>query len=172
MTGSPHELVSIGLPTYSGGAPYMKRAINSALAQTYRNIELIITENPAIDGTCVTQKLCEEFARKDRRVRYVRHATDIGTNANYTSSLDNALGEYFCWIGFDDFLHPRFIEQCVARLESDKEAVVAMSDYEFVDPEGKFSHRIDPQTYVVSDRGLYERLKTYTLKTWTSGKGK
>src|SRR6266404_8613176 len=94
------DLVSIGMPTYNG-LPLLKKAIDSVLGQTYTNIELVITDNPSADGT---QVLCEEYARKDKRVRYIRHKENIGAEANYQAAFLESRGEYFCWVAFDDFL--------------------------------------------------------------------
>lgn len=163
---SEKDLVSIGLPVYNG-LPYLKKAIESILAQTYPNIELIITDNPSTDGT---QALCEEYAKRDHRIRYIRHKTNIGACENYNSALQAARGEYFNWVSFDDFLAPQYVEKCAAILKNDKEAVMAMSDYVHTNYKGEITHKLDPKRFIVTERGLYLRLKKFILMRWWDGK--
>ncbi len=165
-TASQKELVSIGLPVYNG-IPFVKKAIESVLSQTYSNIELIISDNPSTDGT---QALCEEYAHKDKRVRYVRHKENIGLHANYKFPFDNSRGEYFCWVSYDDFLDIHFVEKCLALLRDDKEAVMAMSDFVFVNDRGEITHKVDPKDYFTTERDLYLRLKRFILMDWGGGK--
>ncbi len=159
-------LVSIGLPVYNG-MPYVKRAIESLLLQTYPHVEIVITDNPSTDDT---QKICEEYARKDKRVRYIRHPKNIGAYENYNSALQAARGKYFGWISYDDFVAPEYVEKCAALLEKDEEAVMAMTDYVHTDASGKPTHKLDPAGFVPLERGLYARLKRFILMRWWDGK--
>lgn len=163
---SAQPLVSIGLPVYNG-MPYVKKTIDSVLGQTYKNIELVITDNPSTDNT---QTLCEEYARKDKRVRYIRHKENIGAIANYNSAFTESKGEYFCWVSYDDYLDPRFVEKCVALLSGDKKAVVAMADFVFVNGKGETIFKANPKDFVVREKDLYPRLKQYILMGWASSK--
>ena len=163
---SVQGLVSIGLPVYNG-MPYVKKTIESVLAQTYPNIELVITDNPSTDDT---QTLCEEYARKDKRVRYIQHRENIGAIANYNSAFRKSKGEYFCWVSYDDYLDPRLVERCVALLQGDKEAVVAMADFVFVNGKGEVILKVDPNDFVVREKGLYPRPRRYILMGWASSK--
>ncbi len=160
------ELVSIGLPTYNG-LPYLKKAVESALNQTYSNIELIITDNPSTDGT---QMFCEEYAKKDRRVKYIRHQKDIGAFKNYNSAFKNAQGKYYCWLSFDDYLDKYFIEKCVTKLREDKKAIMAISNFVFVNISGEIVFKPNPKDYFPIEKDLYLRLKEYILLYWILGK--
>ncbi len=163
-------LVSVGMPTYKGGFPFLKRAIDSVLGQTYQNIELVITENPAADGTHAARALCEEYARKDGRVKYIPHKDDIGTEANYGSAFDSSHGEYFCWITSANFLDRHFIEKCLALLKNDGEVVMAMAYTVHTNEQGEVTHKLDPKDFVVSERDPYLRLKQFILMPWRGGK--
>ncbi|MDP2598802.1 MAG: glycosyltransferase family 2 protein [Candidatus Liptonbacteria bacterium] len=163
---SQNELVSIGLPVYNG-MPSVKKAIESVLAQTYPNIELIISDNPSTDGT---QALCEEYARRDKRVRYIRHKDNIGAIGNYNFAFKESKGEYFFWVSYDDFLDPHLVEECAALLRKDKEAAMAMSDFAHVNMRGEVTHKMNPEDFVVRERDLYSRLKHFILMDWGGGK--
>ena len=72
-------LVSIGLPMYNGG-DYLAASIDSLLAQTYPNIELIISDNASDDGSA---DICKHYAEADPRVRYDRLTSNIGGVNNH-----------------------------------------------------------------------------------------
>src|SRR5688572_3563508 len=67
-------LVSIGLAVYNG-EKYLREAIDSILAQTFTDYELIISDNASTDST---PEICQEYAARDLRIRYHRNATNIG----------------------------------------------------------------------------------------------
>jgi glycosyltransferase involved in cell wall biosynthesis len=102
-------LVTIGLPTYNR-APSLPRAISSALAQTYRNLELMISDNASTDET---QRLCREASEQDARVRYFRQPVNIGPTANFNAVLSAARGEFFMWLADDDWLDHSFVSECL-----------------------------------------------------------
>ena len=68
------RLVSIGMPVYNGGED-LRRALDSILAQTHTNFELIISDNASTDE--LTKALTEEYARKDARIRLTRQPQKI-----------------------------------------------------------------------------------------------
>ena len=123
-------LVSIGLPTFNR-ARTLKRAIESVLGQTYPNIELVISDNASTDDT---QLLCTEFKKRDSRVRYMRRATNEGPGANFHAVLAHASGEFFMWLGDDDWLDSSYVSRCLEKL-------IENPDYSLVCGEAKyFSH--------------------------------
>jgi glycosyltransferase involved in cell wall biosynthesis len=115
-------LVSIGLPTFNR-ADLLGRAIDSLLAQSYRNIEIVISDNASTDAT---QLLCETYAKRDARVRYLRQAVNLGPSPNFLATLTLARGEYFMWLSDDDWLDPDYLAHCAGWLvEHDDYALVA-----------------------------------------------
>ena len=103
-------LVTIGMPTYNRRHGYFPQALQSALAQDYPNLEVVVCDNASTDGT---QEYME--AMTDPRLRYVRHAENIGANANFNSCLENADGHFFLMLHDDDLLDPTFVSRCVGR---------------------------------------------------------
>jgi glycosyltransferase involved in cell wall biosynthesis len=124
--------VSIGLPVYNG-QKYLSVAIDSVLAQTYRNFELIISDNGSTDRT---QEICESYAARDSRIKYFRHPVNRGAGFNYNFVFREASGEYFKWLAHDDFIAPNYLESCVAALQSDPGAVLAYTHHVDVDENG------------------------------------
>ena len=98
--------VSIGMPVYNGEA-FIREALDSLLAQTFTDFELIISDNASTDGT---EAICREYAAKDERIRYLRQAENRGAPANFQCVLDEAVGEYFMWAAADDWWEKTFIQ--------------------------------------------------------------
>jgi len=83
--------VSIGMPVFNGGAT-LREAIESLLAQSFTDFELIISDNGSTDDT---EEICREYDAVDERIRYVRQPKNRGAAENWAFLLDQALGEYF-----------------------------------------------------------------------------
>ena len=94
--------VSIGLPVYNGDN-YLAETLDSILAQTFTDFELIISDNGSTDRT---EAICRRYAAQDHRVRYVRNPSNLGAARNYKRAFELARGEYFKWNGHDDPLAP------------------------------------------------------------------
>ena len=116
-----NSLVTIGMPIYNRPIE-MRKAIESVLAQTYTNIEIIISNdnspNPEID------RIVNEYTEKDSRIIYYRHDKSIKTVSNYSFVKDLAKGKYFMWLADDDWLDEYFIEKCLSFLESHSDFTV------------------------------------------------
>ncbi len=122
--------VSIGMPVFNADR-FLREVLDSILAQTYRDFELIISDNGSTDAT---EAICREYAARDPRVRYypndrVNHGP--GWNYNRTEAL--ARGEYFKWAAADDLLEPTLLEKCVAALDANPDAVMAWPQTRIID---------------------------------------
>jgi glycosyltransferase involved in cell wall biosynthesis len=113
-------LVSIGLPVYNG-EKLIRRAVDSILAQDYRNFELILSDDASNDNT---PRICKEYADKDSRVVYYQSDCNRGSVWNHNRVFELARGKYFAWISQDDLRAPQFISKCVERLEANERAVL------------------------------------------------
>lgn len=122
---SANSLVSIGVPTYNR-ADLLKVALDSLLAQTYKNIEIIISDNASND---LTEMFCREYTAKDSRIRYLRQEKNIGQMNNYSFLLQQSRGKYFMWMQDDDWLDPQYIEVLTGVLETHLDYHVALSHY-------------------------------------------
>jgi glycosyltransferase involved in cell wall biosynthesis len=125
-----HEpIVSIGMPVYNA-EKFIKEAVDSLLAQTFKDFELIISDNASTDGTEV---ICREYAEKDPRIRYVRQLENHGAIANFNFVLGEAQGKYFMWAAHDDHWMPEFISASLHVLENDGQAVCVVPKVKFTD---------------------------------------
>lgn len=125
-------LVSIGLPVYNG-EKFIAEAISSILAQTFKDFELLISDNASTDST---PEVCRRFAIQDSRIRYERLGRNVGAARNFNLLVDRAHGSLFKWAAHDDLLKPEYLEKCVAALKSQPEALLAHSFTVVVDEHG------------------------------------
>lgn len=122
-------LVSVGLPVFNGER-YLAVAIDSILAQSFPDFELIISDNASTDST---QKICEAYSKRDSRIRYIRHPVNRGAGFNYNFVFHEARGQYFKWIAHDDFIASTWLSACVEVLNADPSLVLAYTHHVDVD---------------------------------------
>ena len=121
LRGGRPPRVSIGIPVYNGER-YISDTIDSIQAQTFRDFELIISDNASTDGTAA---ICRRYAASDARIRYFRNERNVGAAKNFNRLVVCARGEYFKWAASDNLIEPTFLERCVELLDARPDAVVA-----------------------------------------------
>lgn len=137
--------VSIGVPVYNG-EQFLASTLDSLLNQTFRNIEIIISDNASTDGT---ERIARDYAAKDSRIEYIRQQKNLGASANYNVVVHRSSGEFFKWAAHDDKCEPTFIERCVELLDANPDAVLAYPKSVLIDDNDKF---IEP---VIEDMNLH-----------------
>ncbi|HWQ95894.1 MAG TPA: glycosyltransferase family 2 protein, partial [Candidatus Methylomirabilis sp.] len=125
--------VSIGLPVCNG-ENYLKEALDSILAQTYTEFELIISDNASTDST---PRICQAYTDKDPRIRYYRNEKNLGAAWNFNHVFEMSYGEYFKWAAHDDIIAPDYILKCVKVLDNDNSIILCNSRAKFIDKSGK-----------------------------------
>lgn len=123
-----NPLVSIIIPVYNG-SNYMKEAIDSALNQTYDNIEVIVVNDGSKDNGA-TDKIAKSYGKK---IRYFSKENGrVASALNY--GIDRMEGAYFSWLSHDDVYLPFKIEKQIQKLaELDDENTILYSAYELID---------------------------------------
>jgi GT2 family glycosyltransferase len=125
-------LVSIGVPTYNR-ARTLRRTLTSALAQTHRSIELVVSDQASSDGT---EELCRELAERDERLRYLRQPTNAGgSTANFNLLGRELRGPYAMLLADDDWLDEDYVERCLALLTQRPDVAVAYGRARYFDGE-------------------------------------
>jgi glycosyltransferase involved in cell wall biosynthesis len=120
------------MPVYNGER-FLRDALNSLLAQSFENFELIISDNASTDSTAA---ICEEFHRRDARIKYFRQPHNIGLFPNVHFVMKQALGDYFMVAGDDDIYAPTYVATLLQLLGSDQHVVLAYSNYAFITGDG------------------------------------
>lgn len=141
MKRNTNKLVSIIIPTYKGNT-FLKRAINSALSQSYSNIEVIVVDdnNPDTQDRLETERVMGAFI-DNPMVRYIKHEKNKNGSAARNTGVKNSKGEYLAFLDDDDELLPSKIESMVSRLEDlPLEWGAAYSNYEVIRPNGQRLH--------------------------------
>lgn len=161
MADGRRPTISIGMPTFNGER-FIERAIDSVLAQTFGDFELIISDNASTDRTA---DICARYARSDPRVRYIRQSENGGASLNFTYVLAQARAPYFCWVADDDERNPEFFARLLARMEPD--VPLAVGALEFINAENDLVLRHPPFKY---DSGALARSVRYFLAPENSGK--
>jgi hypothetical protein len=125
-------LVSVGLPVRNG-ADRVGEVAQSVLAQDYEHIELVICDNASTDGT---EEACRELVRADSRIVYHRQQDNVGHLNNFMSVIQIAKGNYFRWIGDDDWLAPNFVSRTLECFEEDQRRLIVTTRIAYTTPDG------------------------------------
>ncbi len=138
---SDMPLVSIVIPVYNG-VNYMREAIDSALAQTYPNIEILVINDGSTDDT---EKVALSYGNK---IRYFSQKNG-GQSAALNRGIDEMKGEYFSWLSHDDVYDRRKVELQISILSEygyDKKYFV-YSDYEVIRADGTKCYEVRHDDY-------------------------
>ena len=140
----PKISVTIGIPTYNR-LHYLKEAVASALAQTYTDIEILISQNPHHERSTRQEiaEYCESLAARYPRVRYQLQRDNLGQTSNFNWLVDNAKGDYVFLIGDDDRLLPNAVE--ILMNAFDPAVSVIFGRRYIIDDKGNRLPRIVPQ---------------------------
>lgn len=130
--------VSICIPTCNYGH-FITDAIESALGQTFRNLEVVVVDNVSTDDT---PEIVARFAEADRRVRYHRNASNLGMVGNWNRCLDLSGGEFVKILCADDTMELSCLEKTVDAFEKHPGAVVVTSARTITDEELGRLHRV------------------------------
>jgi glycosyltransferase involved in cell wall biosynthesis len=136
MNDKPNPLVTIAIPTYNRANGFLKQALQSAVNQTYRHLEIIVSDNCSKDHT---EMLVKTF--DDPRIRYIKHPTNIGASNNFNFCVNEAKGIYFCMLHDDDLIDPDFIEMCIASLKGNFDVGIVFTGNRVIDEHSNIKHQ-------------------------------
>ena len=105
-------LISVIIPVYKVEA-YLTACVESVLAQTYQNMEIILVDDGSPDNC---PQMCDEFARQDSRIQVI-HKENGGLSSARNAGIDTAKGEYLAFLDSDDLWTPLFLERLYQAIE-------------------------------------------------------
>lgn len=111
------DLISIIVPVYKV-EDYLQECVNSLLAQTYSNLQIILVDDGSPDNC---GKICDDFAASDKRIQVV-HKENGGLSDARNAGLAFARGEFIGFVDSDDFVAPTMYEELIERLKKNKDA--------------------------------------------------
>lgn len=126
------KLVSIVLPVYNG-AKFLRESLDSILAQTYTNWELLILDDCSSDDT---PAISMEYAEKDSRICYHRNEKNLRLPGNLNRGFSLSAGEYLTWTSDDNMFRPTALERMVEVLESNPDVDLVYASYQIIDENG------------------------------------
>ncbi len=126
-------LVSIIIPAYNV-ATYLDESVQSAVSQTYTNLEVVIVDDGSTDDTGV---LCDEWALRDSRISVI-HQNNEGISSARNTGLAAVCGEYVFCLDSDDRASPHLIERCIEFMSNDVDVVHFESN--LIDENGDVIH--------------------------------
>jgi glycosyltransferase involved in cell wall biosynthesis len=125
-------LVTIGVPVRNG-EDMLAEALDSALAQEYPNLEILISDNASVDAT---PEICRRYAEADPRIRWWRNDQNIGFGLNFALTAERARGEYFTWLAHDDLLSPGYLSVVIAYMAPRPDVLLCTTSLNLLGLEG------------------------------------
>ncbi len=117
-----HPAISIGMPVFNGAA-HLAQALDSLLAQSFGDFEIILSDNCSTDAT---PQIVAGYAARDARIRAIRQDENIGGLANFHFVLEAARAPYFMWAAYDDWRDANYLEALYGALTADAGRVMAV----------------------------------------------
>ncbi len=140
--------VSIIIPVYNG-SDYVAEAIDSALAQTYFNYEVIVVNDGSKDNNA-TDKICRSFGKK---IRYYQKPNG-GVASALNFGIKKMTGEYFSWLSHDDLYYPEKLAKQIKFLKKQTKNTICYTDYDLVDSYNNLIRNVKitpPKEYLISN---------------------
>ncbi len=152
--------VTIGMPVRNE-ARFLHRAIESIVAQSCSDFEVIISDNASEDETA---SIAQAYARRDNRIRYVRQPKNVGAIENFNIVMRAAKGEFFLIVAGHDILSIDYLAVLVRGIEEDDRAVLTFGEVVWIDKEGTEIPR--PKKLFIDMSGITDPVTRFNLVMW------
>ena len=119
--------VSVGIPVLNGGA-MLREALDSVVSQTYRDLDIIISNNASTDET---DAIAQEYAARDRRIRYFRQPRRLGATEHFRFIFEQSQAAWWLWAAHDDLRTENYVEVLLRAAERAPNASLAFTDVRF-----------------------------------------
>lgn len=150
-------LLSVIVPVYKVEA-YLPRCVDSILAQSYQNLQVILVDDGSPDGC---GNICEEYAARDSRVEVI-HKKNGGLSSARNAGLDIARGEYIAFVDSDDWIEPNTYAEMLAMAEQEGVKLVCAGRYDVDGETGQKEKGLcPPKREVISGEDLVKRIFTW-----------
>lgn len=154
MENTTNTLVSIITPIYDC-EKYIRQTIDSVLAQTYSNWELILADDCTPDNSA---EIIAEYAEKDNRIKYIKLPQNGGAALARNAALDQAKGRYIAYLDADDIWLPTKLERQIDFMTKNN-VVFTCCDYEKIEQDGTLLNKVVHMPKTIS----YEQLLRNTI---------
>lgn len=120
-------IVSICIPTYNG-AKYLKECLDSVLAQTFTDFEVLLVDDKSSDETL---DIAQEYAERDTRINIIRNEKNLGLVGNWNRCIELAQGEWIKFVFQDDLIAPECLEKMLAASKPDSSIICCLRNFIF-----------------------------------------
>lgn len=159
-----NPLVTIVVPMYNV-EKYIEKCINSLINQTYQNIEIIIINDGTKDNSLA---IAERKAKEDRRIKIISQPNQ-GLSAARNTGIDNASGDYICFVDSDDFIHTDYVKlllECI--LENDVD--ISVCNFFYIDEQGNTWKRKEKEKKIYNNeealKDIFSKEQNTEVMTW------
>lgn len=121
---SSYPLITIAIPTYNRSG-LVKSCVENALAQSYRNIDVMVSDNASPDDTLAVLKTVN-----DKRLRVLTNPKNVGAIENHAKCLREAKGDYLVLVSDDNILDAQFLEKCVRLIRQEPGLPIVLAAYD------------------------------------------
>ncbi|MCH4154671.1 MAG: glycosyltransferase [Muribaculaceae bacterium] len=125
-------MISVIIPVYNCKR-HIASCVNSVIAQTYKDFEIILIDDASTDGTTDT---CQQIANRHSCINYIRNPKNKGLYANRLLGISLANGEYITFIDSDDSIHSRSLASLLEAIERAKADIAQMNLSHFLSISG------------------------------------
>ncbi len=133
------QLVSIIIPVYNV-APFLRESLDSAINQTYKNLEIILVDDGSTDESGI---ICDEYAKLDTRIKVI-HQKNQGLSAARNTGLDIMKGSIVSFLDSDDAFYPDTIKTMVETMQNQNSDIVSCNYEVFETEEFMDADKIKP----------------------------
>ena len=128
--------VTFGIPVRNE-ADSIERCLDSILAQDLDDFEVIVSDNASTDAS---PEIVHDYAARDPRIQLFAHDHNVGIIENFNHVARLGRGEFFRWMGADDWIEPGYTSACVAALDASKDAIVATTYFDLARENDEFDY--------------------------------
>ncbi|MGZ3814281.1 MAG: glycosyltransferase family 2 protein [Mucilaginibacter sp.] len=153
-------LVTIGVPTFNGER-YIRKTIESVLAQTYSNLEIIVIDDCSTDSTLDIVK-----ALNDPRIKVIVNEKNMGPSGTWNRLIEHANGTYFKVLCHDDLLYEDIVRKQIDVLLKDECCVLVAANRDIIDESGNIA--MSPKRFKKSGRIAGRKLLMKSIKSGTN----
>lgn len=117
-------MISVIIPTYNR-ANYIKRALESVINQTYKNVEVIVVDDNSSDNT---EEIVKNYSNKHNFIKYIKHDKNKGGSAARNTGVENSSGDFIAFLDSDDEWVETKLEKCIKIFNSNQDVDLIYSD--------------------------------------------
>ena len=155
------KLVSIIVPVYNV-QKYLKRCIDSIIAQTYENIDISLVDDGSKDES---GKICDEYEKIDQRIRVI-HKPNGGLSDARNKGMEIAKGEYIGFVDSDDYIAEDMFETLVNLLEETNSEISIVSYYEYYNDKLISVRKADEKEVMTKTEAIKELLVDTKIQSY------